>query len=136
MNILKVFTDKRVKGNIGEDAVCRYLRRRHYKILERNFVARGHEIDIIAENKHFLCFVEVKARTASKMREFEARPASAVNTEKMRSIISVAKYYTAAEPETKRVRFDVAEVYLSDDKSVERIEYIESAFTYDNTKRR
>ena len=136
MNILKIFTDKRIKGNIGESAVCSYLRRKHYKIREQNYVALGHEVDIIAEKRNFLCFVEVKARTTSKMMSKESRPAAAVNPEKMQAILSAARYYISTVSPNKRIRFDVAEVYLADDKSVERIEYMEGAFTADDAKRR
>ena len=50
MQILKIRTEKRITGNIGEDAACKYLRKNKYKILKRNYVSNGHEIDIIAEN--------------------------------------------------------------------------------------
>ena len=136
MNILKILTDKRIKGNIGEAAVCRYLRRRLYRIRERNYVAGGHEIDVIAQRGRFLCFVEVKSRTESKMSEIEPRPASAVNAEKMRSIISAAQAYLSVRNNKKKIRFDVAEVYLDDEKNVARIEYLESAFTRDSAQRR
>ncbi len=54
MNILKIFTEKRIIGNIGEDAVVKYLKKNHYKILERNYVMGDHEIDIIAENDEYI----------------------------------------------------------------------------------
>ena len=132
MNILKVLTDKRIKGNIGEDAAARYLKRRLFRILERNYVANGHEVDIIATNRRYLCFVEVKTRTVSEGAASYQRPAAAVTTEKMRSLISVARSYLYANPTKKMVRFDVAEIYLAKDKSVTDINYIEGAFTRDD----
>ena len=129
MNILKVLTDKRIKGNIGEDAVARYLRRKFYRIRERNYVAEGHEADIIAESRKHLCIVEVKARTAAPDADRYKRPAAAVTPEKMRSVISVAKAYLSYHPTKKAIRFDVAEVYLSNERKVIEINYIEGAFT-------
>lgn len=129
MHILKVFTEKRITGNVGEDAACRYLRRRFYKIVERNLVEGGHEIDIVAENRKYLCFVEVKTRTASKIGSKESRPALSVTPEKQRSIISAANIYTRFRNTHKKIRFDVAEVYLDDEKKVIKINYMESAFT-------
>lgn len=53
-------------GNAGEDLACRYLEKRGYKILERNkHYSRFCEIDIIAEYKNTLVFVEVKTRTTN-----------------------------------------------------------------------
>lgn len=128
MNILKVFTDKRIKGNIGEDAVARYLRRRFFKIVERNYVLKGHEVDIIAQNRRYLCFVEVKARTVSPDCEAHRRPSSAVDREKMRSILTVVRNYLYSHPTKRKIRLDVAEVYLAKDNSVVKINYMEGAF--------
>ena len=48
------------KGNQGEDAACRYLKRHGYDILDRNRrIARG-ELDIVAKCDELLVFVEVK----------------------------------------------------------------------------
>ena len=53
-------------GNLGEEVACKFLKRKGYKILERNFTKelsalnKG-EIDIIAKKDGIICFVEVKA---------------------------------------------------------------------------
>ena len=57
MNILKVLTERRKIGNIGERAAARYLKRKGYKILKRNYVPLDHEIDIIAENREYTAFI-------------------------------------------------------------------------------
>ena len=51
MNILKVLTPERRIGNLGERVAARHLRRKGYRILERNYTAAGAEIDIIAKKK-------------------------------------------------------------------------------------
>ena len=129
MNILKVLTEKRIKGNVGEMATVKHLRRMHYKILERNYVADGHEIDIIAKNRECICFVEVKTRTLGEKGSVEPRPASAVTPEKQRSVISAARFYLGGFFDPRMARFDVAEVYVKDGK-VSDICYIENAFNY------
>lgn len=51
------------KGKLGEDLACKYLEKNGYKILERNkSFSRFCEIDIIAQIKKTLVFVEVKTR--------------------------------------------------------------------------
>lgn len=130
MEILKIKTKNRQIGDIGEDAAAKLLKREKFKIIERNYVAVNHEIDIIAENRDIQIFVEVKCRVVND--DSDARPAEAVNKDKMRAIIKAASYYTAFNPSEKKKRFDVVEVYLKEVKgkfSVLKINHIEGAFT-------
>ena len=113
MNILKIRTEKRRLGNYGERAARRFLRKNGYRISERNFVADSHEIDIIAEDKETLVFVEVKTRTVGNENANEPRPASSVTPEKQRGIIKAARFYTAYKPSKKKKRFDIIEVYVN-----------------------
>ena len=136
MNILKILTDKRLKGNIGEEAVCKLLKKKKYKILERNYVANGHEIDIIAKDREHICFVEVKTRSSDAKNAYGTRPCDAVDAEKRRSVISAASVYSAMHRgDGLKFRFDVAEVYLNPDKSVRDINYLECAFVADGDRK-
>ena len=54
-------------GRYGEDMAAKLLRKKGYKILERNFRAGHNEIDIIAQNKDYTVFVEVKTRSEHKI---------------------------------------------------------------------
>ena len=134
MNILKVLTERRKTGNVGEDAAAKFLRKHGYRILERNFAELGAEIDIIAKNREYYVFVEVKTRTLGHESPKEPRPASSVTSEKQRKIITVAKWYLGTVPKGRRIRFDVIEVYLNEEKEVQRIMHLENAFNY-NTSR-
>ena len=135
MNILKVLTEKRKTGNIGEDAAAKFLRKHGYRILERNYAELGAEIDIIAKNREYYVFVEVKTRTLGHESPKEPRPASSVTPEKQRKIITVAKWYLGTVPKGRRIRFDVIEVYLNEEKEVQRIMHLENAFNYDTAHR-
>ncbi len=130
MEILKIKTKNRQIGDIGEDAAARLLKKKKFKIIERNYVAVNHEIDIIAENREVQIFVEVKCRQVKD--DSDIRPAEAVNKDKMRAIIKAAAYYTAFNPSEKKKRFDVIEVYLKEKNgklSVYKTNHIEGAFT-------
>ena len=121
MNILHIFTKQRLIGNIGERAVCKHLKRRGYKILKTNYVECGHEIDIIAENKEYICFTEVKTRTVGHEDSRESRPAAAVNKRKQLSIISASRLFCEiSRYKNKKFRFDVAEVFLNEKKKTEK----------------
>ena len=116
MEILKVLTSKRIVGNIGEKEAARLLKKNGYKILKKNYVALGHEIDISAKKDDELVFVEVKTRSIENASDFEARPASAVTQKKQADIIKTASYFHKAHGEGLKVRFDVIEVILKNNK--------------------
>ncbi len=112
-------------GNAGESAVCRYLRRRRYKILDRNFKTRFGEIDIVAKKGEYIAFVEVKTRQENSM----VSGLDAVNSKKQQRIITASVEYMRKHPTELQPRFDVAEV--TDRKSNlfrYKINYIENAF--------
>ena len=113
MEILKIKTEKALLGRYGEKMARRYLRRHGYKIVKKNFLAETNEIDIIAENKDTLAFVEVKTRTIGHENPNEPRPASSVDAKKQRGIIKAAGFYTAYNPSKKKKRFDIVEVYVN-----------------------
>ena len=131
MNILKILTDRRKIGNIGERAAARHLRKSGYRIIKKNYSAADAEIDIIASKSDILAFIEVKARNIKNLGSFEARPASAVTPEKQRKIIRTASCYLSRYHNNERVRFDVIEVYLEDAArgvKIKEIKHLTDAF--------
>ena len=138
MRVLKVDTEERRLGDFGEKEAVKFLRKQGYKILYTNYVDRGHEIDIVAENKEYLIFVEVKTRDAAKNNPKEPRPASAVDKKKQMSIILAAKYLAMTE-RGKKKRFDVIEVYANTEGSslkVIDIKHLTGAFNYNTAQTR
>ena len=118
--------DKKTLGSWGEDKAANYLRRRGYKILERNFSCRFGEIDIIASKGGYLAFVEVKLRkdaAFAQAREF-------VDRAKQKRIITAAELWLSRHDLDLQPRFDVIELYAPDGMKSCRIEIncIEDAF--------
>lgn len=140
MNILKVLTERRKTGNFGERQAVRFLRRRGYKILRRNYVAFNNEIDIIAKNKDTIAFVEVKTRSVCTDNGFESRPSASVTPEKQGKIIKTAKHFLALAKYDKRLsdlraRLDVIEVYIENSNGKRRVKeiiHMEGAFRENN----
>lgn len=119
------FTTKEI-GNIGETYTVKYLKKHGYKILERNYLKRYGEIDIVAENKEYLVFVEVKTRNINTL----VRGGEAVNYHKRQCLIKTALAYLSEHNVDKFCRFDVSEVYVySDTLKLQSINYIENAFS-------
>ena len=136
MKILEILTERRKIGNVGERAAAKFLKKNGYKVLEKNYVALGYEIDIIAQDREHTVFCEVKTRTVGKENPKEPRPASAVTPQKQRKIITSAKHYSIANAIKKKMRFDVIEVFVNDEKRVTDIRHLVGAFNYDTATRR
>jgi putative endonuclease len=123
--VVAVSNDKSEKGRLGEDEAVRVLKKRGYKILDRNFRARFGEIDIIARQGETVVFVEVKARSDKDARF--GTPAEAVGRKKQERIIKSAYEWLRKDKKKDRpVRFDVVEVIMSDGAMETNI--IEDAF--------
>lgn len=54
-------TSKRKIGDIGENIACQFLEKHGFKILERNYLRKWGEIDIVARKADIVHFVEVKS---------------------------------------------------------------------------
>ena len=133
MNILHILTSRRRLGNFGEDAAARFLRRNRYKILERNYVGKRGEIDIIASKKKMMVFVEVKTRNVENANARESRPAASVDSQKQRRLIHVANEYARRTHKVDgcMMRMDIIEVYTetnNDKTKIKKIVHIENAF--------
>ena len=136
MNILKIRTSNRIKGDIGEKAARKLLRKKGFKILEKNYVALDAEIDIIAKNSEYYVFCEVKTRTKKSCEELDRRPASAVTPDKQKKIISAAKYYLSTKYDGRKVRFDIIEVLINEAGKILETCHIESAFNLNTARGR
>lgn len=113
-------------GRKGEEAAAAELKRLGYRVIETNFrIPRG-EIDIIAEHKGVLVFVEVKARSGAMF----GSPFEAVDQRKQKKILHAAEAWLAIRKiSDKAVRFDVAAVNL--DKDPPTVDILAGAFTAD-----
>ena len=132
MNILRVLTPQRIVGNFGERAAAKHLKKNGYKILKMNYTAVDNEIDIIAENRAYTVFIEVKTRSENYDKTKEPRPACAVTGKKQRGIIDAARYYIARNKNKKRIRFDIIEVIVdgASKSKVLELKHLENAFNY------
>ncbi len=64
-NFSKEPTEKQKIGQIGEDCACEYLEKNGYKIIDRNYLKKWGEIDIVAQKGRKIHFVEVKSVSRS-----------------------------------------------------------------------
>jgi putative endonuclease len=109
-------------GQKGEDLATDYLKKSGFRILFRNWKWGKHEIDIIADIKDLIVFVEVKTRTD----DFQMHPVTAITNEKQKSIIYAADGYLQKFNINKESRFDVITIIKKTDTY--EIDHIEGAF--------
>ncbi len=106
-------------GRRGEDIAARYLRRKGYKILYRNYRARhGGEVDIVCRDRaeNTLVFVEVKTRSTAPG---PTRPRDAVDRAKQYLVAKAAmSWLTLLDKPDVVFRFDIVEVVLDEPEPV------------------
>ena len=111
-----------IYGKKSEIIASQFLKEKGYKILEVNHKNKVGEIDIIAKDKDYLVFVEVKARLSRAFGD----PLEAVDNKKQEKIRQVAELYLIIKRKTNaNCRFDVISI-LGDENP--EITHIENAF--------
>ena len=98
------------RGLYYEEFVCRWLKKRGYRILDRNYYGRRRrEIDIIAKDKDTLVFIEVKARRRNSV----YTALKAIDRKKRLSLMLVSRDYirqlerSGIDVEDLKIRYDV-----------------------------
>lgn len=119
-SVMSPSVNKRQMGTSYELKAENYLREKGYKILETNFRNRSGEIDIIAKDGEYFCFIEVKYRTTNDY----GNPLEAVDFRKQNQIRKLAMYYLMKNKlsEWTPCRFDVIAF------EGEKMTHVENAF--------
>lgn len=119
LNERKLMYKPHLLGKIGELQAVKFIKRKGYKILAKNFVNSYGEIDIIAKFKNQYIFIEVKTKSNLEY----GFPQEEVTKSKQEKIKKGAlKFLRQNRIQTDKVRFDVIEVFN------ETINHIENAF--------
>ncbi len=125
----KVFTSKPQKiGEACEHIACRYLTRKGYFILERNYTKKCGEIDIIARKGNVLHFIEVKSKTSSldyTQKIDDYRPEDNMHFWKIERIKKTIQLYLYERRVEGDWKFDLAVVYLNTESKQAKIKFME-----------
>lgn len=117
-------SNKKDIGKEGEEIAAKFLTEKGFEIVERNYQYGHGEIDIVANDKEILVFVEVKTRLNLEYGE----PEYAINKKKIQQIKKMAELYLFdKEISEADCRFDVIAILL-DNKSNPKITHYENAF--------
>ena len=93
-------------GRWGEALAAEYLRKKKYRVTAVNYRSRFGEIDLVAEDKKTVVFVEVKLRKNDKY----GRASEFVTISKQKKIVATARVWMSQNPTEKVLRFDVIEI--------------------------
>jgi putative endonuclease len=112
-------------GKLGEDEAVRFLKKKGYDIIARNWRHKFGEIDIIALDRETVVFVEVR----TKMTGDFGTPEESVTKTKMRQIVKAASNYIREKRlQGESIRFDFIGVIADKDAGKPNINHIENAF--------
>ena len=110
-------------GKLAELKACEYLQKKRYKLLDVNYSSRFGEIDLIMKKRGYICFIEVKMRSAKSI----ASPSEFVDISKQEKIAKTAALYLQKNPTKLQPRFDVVEVF-TENGEIKSIKHLENAF--------
>ncbi len=112
-------------GHLGEALAGRFLVRRGWTILARNWTGAGGELDIVARRAGVLAFVEVKSRAEA------AELDDPVRHGQRGRMINAARLFVARNPELSgaSARFDVIAIDMG--RRRRRVDHIRDAFEMD-----
>ena len=115
-------------GAFGEKFAVKYLKKKKYKILEKNYKTKVGEIDIIAKDRGYLVFVEVKSRSFDPL----VTGSYAVDQKKRLHIFKTASLYMKQNKTALQPRFDILELEIDrNKKKVISYNHYENAFIWE-----
>lgn len=117
------------QGKYGEDLACKYLAGLDYEILERNYLIRGGEIDIVARDKNTTVIIEVKLRSGDDY----GSAIESITPSKIRFLIRTTKIYAMEKDVKGGLRIDLIAIDFKNGKpEINHIKNITEGFNFTN----
>lgn len=123
---MKLSESKKLRGQWGEQQAAAYLKRCGYRIVGQNYVCRFGEIDVIAADRKYIVFVEVKLRSSDRF----APAREYVGAAKQARVRATASLWLSENETALQPRFDVIEIYGNETMNPKQLDirHIENAF--------
>lgn len=115
-------TDKRRIGDIGENVACVFLAKHNFKVLERNYLRKWGEIDIVARKRGVIHFVEVK----SVSQETHLRPEENMHPQKIKRLHRAIQTYLLEKNMDLEWQLDLVVVRIDEKNRTAKAEIIEN----------
>lgn len=115
-------SSNKITGKFGEEQAQKFLKKMGWKILETNYrYSRLAEIDIIAKDKDYIVFVEVKTRSTTNF----GHPFESISKSKLQNIFKAGLAYLQTTKENyKSYRIDVVSVIGKENPKIEHLKNI------------
>jgi len=115
---------RRDTGILGEKLARDFLKKRGYRIWEANYRCPEGEIDLIAQHKDSLVFIEVRTKRSLEF----GSPEESITPAKRERLRAVTSYYQQTHSNLPQLwRIDVVAIELDKKGKPSRIELIENA---------
>ncbi len=115
---------RRDTGTLGEKLAKDFLRKKGYRILETNYRCSEGEIDIVARQKDYLVFIEVRTKTSLEF----GSPEESITPAKMKRLRATAAHFQQTHDNLPELwRIDMVAIELNQERKPSRIELIENA---------
>lgn len=119
---------RRETGILGEKIASNFLKKRGYRILETNYRCPYGEIDIVAQQKDCLVFIEVRTKKSLGF----GTPEESINRTKKEHMRATANYYLQTHENLFQLwRIDMVAIELNQAGKPLRVELIENAVEED-----
>jgi len=117
---------QKLLGNRGERLAIRFLKKKGFRIIARQYRTKQGEIDIVAADGDAIVFVEVKTRSNLKA----GHPTEAIGHRKQKKLTNLAlgflkKHKALDQP----ARFDVVSIVIPKDGRKPMVEHYPNAFS-------
>ena len=127
-------TDKRILGDLGEDIACKFLIKKDFDIIEKNYWKKWGEIDIIAKKANKLHFIEVKSVSCEIIDSVshetidKYRPEDNIHSWKLQRISRAIQTYLTEKNVLCETdwQFDVITVYIDKKRLISKVFMLEN----------
>jgi putative endonuclease len=128
-------TKKRKTGNLGEDLACRFLMKHGFNIIERNYLKKCGEIDVVAKHHNTVHFIEVKSVSCETLDNVphetsneSFRPEDNVHPWKLQRLAKTILVYLSEKNISHETewQFDVVTVYIDKKRLISKVFLLEN----------
>ena len=109
-------------GQLGENLAKEFLKKKGYKIIDANYRTKLSEIDLIAQFKDIMVFIEVRTRTGDKF----GMPEQSLTKKKVNKVVKNAQMYMLYKGYADKYRIDAVCVVLDKNKKLLRLNHHEN----------
>jgi|SRR3989344_4084517 len=122
---MRKLTEKRRLGDLGENIACSFLEKRGFEIIERNYLRKWGEIDIVTRKGGVMRFIEVKS-VVSRGTSDNYRPEENMHPGKLKRLARIMQTYLLEKKLDCDWQLDLVTVKMDEINRKARVEIIEN----------